>query len=131
MGIGTTPTPACDPRRRSDRRAATRTCSSLFWNDPRGPQGWSSCTSPGRRACSWRVDGYGTRSRRNRRPKTAMTPLEPIPETLEAANELDPAGEGDLLDRLRRLANRAQEIVPDLVGISIARREENITFTLV
>jgi GAF domain-containing protein len=60
-----------------------------------------------------------------------MTPWEPIPETVEAVTALDLAGEGDLLARLLRLANRAQKIVPDLIGISLARLDENITFTLV
>jgi GAF domain-containing protein len=60
-----------------------------------------------------------------------MTPWEPIPETVEAVTALEPAGEGDLLARLLRLANRAQQIVPDLIGISLARLDENLTFTLV
>lgn len=60
-----------------------------------------------------------------------MTPLEPIPETVEAARALDPAGDEHLLERLDRLADRARQIVPDLVGLSVARREENLTFTLV
>jgi GAF domain-containing protein len=61
-----------------------------------------------------------------------MTPLEPTPETVEAVNELDPsADDGALLARLRGLANQAQDIVPDLVGVSIARLDEDVTFTLV
>jgi GAF domain-containing protein len=62
-----------------------------------------------------------------------VTPLEPIPETVEAINELDPSqdDEGDLLASLTDLANRAQEIVPDLVGCSIGRLEHGLTLTLV
>lgn len=60
-----------------------------------------------------------------------MTPMEPIPETVQAVHELDPVDSGELLPRLTELANRAQRIVPDLVGASIARLEEGLTFTLV
>jgi GAF domain-containing protein len=60
-----------------------------------------------------------------------VTPLEPIPETVEAVNELDPSEHApDLLATLTRLASRAQEVVPDLVGVSIAMLEEGLTFTL-
>jgi GAF domain-containing protein len=62
----------------------------------------------------------------------SVPPLEPIPETVEAVNELDPSVEdGDLLADLTELANHAQEIVPDLVGVSVARIAEGLTFTLV
>lgn len=61
-----------------------------------------------------------------------MTPLEPIPETIEAADNLDPAvDDGSLLPELMQLASRAHEIVPDLVGVSIARLDRGLTFTLV
>jgi GAF domain-containing protein len=62
-----------------------------------------------------------------------VPPLEPIPETVEAVNELDPSldDDDDLLSALSALANRAQEIVPDLVGVSVARVAEGLTFTLV
>ncbi len=61
-----------------------------------------------------------------------MDPLEPIPETVEAVNDLDPYAEGgDLLARLRRLTGRARGVVPDLVGVSIARVDHGLTFTLV
>jgi GAF domain-containing protein len=61
-----------------------------------------------------------------------VTPMEPIPETVEALDELDPgADDRDLLVYLRRLADRAKQIVPDLVGASVARLDENLTFTLV
>lgn len=57
-----------------------------------------------------------------------MSSMEPIKETVAAADQLGP---DDLLDELRRLANRAKEVVPDLVGVSIARLDQGLTFTLV
>lgn len=61
-----------------------------------------------------------------------MTPLEPIPETLEALEELDsPADAGARLRQLTTLAERAREVVPDLVGVSIARVDHGLTLTLV
>ncbi len=61
-----------------------------------------------------------------------MTSMEPIPETAEAVDDLDPsADEGSLLADLTQLANRAREIVPDLIGVSIAPLEHGLTFTLV
>src|SRR3954449_4430228 len=61
-----------------------------------------------------------------------MPPMEPIPETVEAIDELDPSVDDfDILEHLTRLSNRAQEIVPDLVGVSIARMDQGLTFTLV
>lgn len=61
-----------------------------------------------------------------------MPPFEPIPETVEAVANLDPSvDDGGLLDDLTRLASQAQEIVPDLVGVSIAGFDHGLTFTLV
>ncbi len=61
-----------------------------------------------------------------------MTPMEPIPETVEAVDELDPSSHSpDLLASLTQLANRAKEDVPDLVGVSVAMLEQGITLTLV
>jgi GAF domain-containing protein len=58
--------------------------------------------------------------------------LEPIPESIEALDELDPSGDtDDLLAHLQQLANRAQALVPDLVGVSVARFDRGLTFTLV
>lgn len=59
-----------------------------------------------------------------------MTPMDPIPETVEALDELDAAVDAQaLLARLRRLATDAQELVPDLVGVSICPFEQGLTFT--
>jgi GAF domain-containing protein len=58
--------------------------------------------------------------------------MKPIPETVEAIDNLDPAADGrDLLADLSRLACQAREIIPDLVGVSIAPFDDGITFTLV
>lgn len=57
--------------------------------------------------------------------------MEPIPETLAAIRELDPQPTGNLVAHLTRLAHRAKEIVPDLVGVSLARLDEGLTFTMV
>ena len=56
--------------------------------------------------------------------------MEPIPETVEALEFL----EGDhpsLLARLTWLAEQARHVVPELVGVSIARQHEGLAFTLV
>lgn len=61
-----------------------------------------------------------------------MPPMEPIPETVEAVISLEAFDDsGRLLEELTRLANETQAIVPDLVGVSIGRLQEGLTFTLV
>jgi GAF domain-containing protein len=58
--------------------------------------------------------------------------MEPIPETVDAVRSLGPSADGGaLLTDLTRLAGLAKKIVPDLLGVSIARLDEGITFTLV
>jgi GAF domain-containing protein len=58
--------------------------------------------------------------------------MEPIPETLEALSELDPHVDGPtLLDQLTSTADRAKHVAPGLVGVSIASREHDLTFTLI
>ena len=58
--------------------------------------------------------------------------MEPIPETLEALDELDASlDEAMLLDQLLETSQRAREFVPGLVGVSIASREHGLTFTVV
>jgi GAF domain-containing protein len=58
--------------------------------------------------------------------------MEPIPETVEALDELDPSdGATGLLDHLAKLAAQGQAVVPDLVGVSLARYDHGLTFTLV
>ena len=58
--------------------------------------------------------------------------MEPIPETLEALDELDAfTDDAGLAGRLTAAADRARDIAPGLVGVSIASREHDVTFTLV
>lgn len=58
--------------------------------------------------------------------------MEPIPETLEALDELDLDPDDDgLSDRLTATADRAREVAPGLIGVSIAARDLDVTFTLV
>ena len=59
-------------------------------------------------------------------------PMEPIPETLAAINELEPyVDDGSLLEQLRQRSDQAREIAPHLVGVSVAVRDQGVTFTLV
>jgi hypothetical protein len=58
--------------------------------------------------------------------------LDPIRETEQAADALESfTGETGLLDALSERANRARELVPDLMGVSVARAQDGLTFTLV
>jgi hypothetical protein len=58
--------------------------------------------------------------------------VEPIPETLQAIGEVDSYLDGgSLLDQLTSTAARAEQLVPGLVGLSLAYREHGLTFTLV
>ena len=59
-------------------------------------------------------------------------PIEPIPETVQALVELElPLDIDDLLGELARLAERGREVVPDLVGVSIARPDSGLALTLI
>ena len=61
-----------------------------------------------------------------------MVGLEPLPESLEALSEVDAYVDTDaLLRRLRDDADRVVAIVPTCVGLSVASREHDVTFTLV
>lgn len=59
--------------------------------------------------------------------------VEPIPETLEALDELDTFldGEDDLVRTLVAAADRARGITAGLVGVSLASRDLDVTFTVV
>lgn len=58
--------------------------------------------------------------------------MEPIPQTLQAFGELDAMLDDELLlALLTSTANRAHEVVPGLVGVSVASRDQGVTFTLV
>ena len=58
--------------------------------------------------------------------------MEPIPETVEAINELD-AGVADenLLAELEAMGSRVREVVPECIGVSLAYLDHGVTFTLV
>jgi GAF domain-containing protein len=55
----------------------------------------------------------------------------PIPETVLAIDYLDPGDAVVFLAELGCLADFAQGVVPDLVGVSVARLDDGLTFTLV
>jgi GAF domain-containing protein len=58
--------------------------------------------------------------------------MEPIPETREAIDEFGPFMHDDqLLEKLKEMARRVQEVVPACIGLSLAYREHGVTFTLV
>ena len=58
--------------------------------------------------------------------------MEPIPETFEALEEFGAyLYDDDLLTELGRMAARVRAIVPECVGLSLAYREHDVTFTLV
>jgi hypothetical protein len=58
--------------------------------------------------------------------------VEPIPETLEALDEVDSyLEEGSLEQRLRTTVSRAEQLAPGLVGVSLAFREHGLTFTVI
>lgn len=58
--------------------------------------------------------------------------MQPIPESVEAAEELGPfAGSEDLLEQLSRISEAVQDLVPECVGLSLASQEHGVTFTLV
>ena len=57
--------------------------------------------------------------------------MEPIEETREALDELGRhTGDQSLENMLRELAERAREIVPECLGMSLAINEEGLSFTL-
>lgn len=58
--------------------------------------------------------------------------LQPLPETREAIDELDPAdGMEDLLLELLGQGRRVRELVPDCVGLSLSTIARGVTLTLV
>lgn len=56
--------------------------------------------------------------------------LEPIPETREALDEIDPPDDA-FRPELERRARAVREVCPDCVGVSLAGLEHGVTFTLV
>src|SRR3954447_10203008 len=57
--------------------------------------------------------------------------MDPIPETASLIDELSTFYNGDLLGDLQRQAEAVRELVPDLVGLSVAAFRDDVTFTLV
>ena len=58
--------------------------------------------------------------------------MEPIPETKEAVEEFGPfTDDEDLLDELIKKGERVRASVPSCVGLSLALKENGVTFTLV
>lgn len=57
--------------------------------------------------------------------------MEPIPETAALFEEFGEVYDEGLLEELRRRAEAVNELVPDLVGLSVASLEDGISFTLV
>lgn len=57
--------------------------------------------------------------------------MEPIPETVALLEEFGEFYDADLLGDLRRKAEAVEELVPELVGLSLAALEDGIAFTLV
>ena len=57
-------------------------------------------------------------------------PLEPMPETREALREFISLEGPDVEDLLTDLGQRATDIVPELIGLSLGLSEEGLTFTL-
>jgi hypothetical protein len=57
--------------------------------------------------------------------------MEPIPETAALIEELGRFHDRDLLEGLQSQAEAVRELVPDLVGLSLAAFEEGVAFTLV
>ena len=57
--------------------------------------------------------------------------MDPIPETASLIDELSTFYDADLLGDLQRQAEAVRELVPDLVGLSVAAFRDDVTFTLV
>ncbi len=58
--------------------------------------------------------------------------MEPIPETLEALDEVQLYTDGaNLEQQLRTTTSSAEQLAPGLIGVSLAFREHGLTFTLI
>lgn len=57
-------------------------------------------------------------------------PLEPLPETRDLLDGVSQYVDRDLLAEMVQQANRVEEVVPNLVGMSLAVLEDGLTFTL-
>jgi GAF domain-containing protein len=59
------------------------------------------------------------------------SPVEPIPQTVEALRQLALSGEVALGVELHAMAARVRALVPDLIGLSLGVVEDGVTLTLV
>lgn len=57
--------------------------------------------------------------------------MEPIPETLEAIQELSKYGDTEVAAELLEMGRRVRGVVPQTVGLSLGLVEDGLTFTLV
>jgi GAF domain-containing protein len=57
--------------------------------------------------------------------------LEPVPETRETIEELAKYGDTEAATALLQMSRRVLQVVPEIVGLSLAVFDENLTFTLV
>jgi GAF domain-containing protein len=74
--------------------------------------------------------GYARGTRVDSIDEQATGAVEPTPETLEAFAALARHGSTDLVDLVLTMGRRAQRIVPECVGLSLALFEDGLTFTL-
>jgi GAF domain-containing protein len=57
--------------------------------------------------------------------------MEPVPETSEAIRQMHDYGDTDLAVELMRIGEQVQQVVPEVVGVSLGLPAEGFTFTLV
>jgi GAF domain-containing protein len=76
--------------------------------------------------------GTGRHADRDIESGRLMDGLEPIPETVQAVDELDALDADDeLLDELVDLSRQVRRLVPTCVGMTVASTETGVAFTLV
>jgi hypothetical protein len=64
-----------------------------------------------------------------RATKTDEATVEPIPETVEALQELTRLGDRAIAGTLLRLSRDVERLVPDIVGLSLSLVKDDLTFT--
>lgn len=57
--------------------------------------------------------------------------VEPIPETLEALKELTKYGDTEVATELHTMGTRVEQVIPEIVGLSLSLIDDGLTFTLV
>ncbi len=57
--------------------------------------------------------------------------MEPVPETREVLEELIHQGDVEIASTLLAMGRKAQEIIPECIGLSLALLDDGLTFTLV